>query len=53
MDIREIGWEDVVWMLLAHQRPVAGFCEHNNGLLFPIKGGEFLDQLRDYQFLKD
>jgi hypothetical protein len=34
--------------------PLAGFCEHANRLFSSIKGGEFLDQLRDYLlFIKD
>jgi hypothetical protein len=32
--------------------PVAGSCEHDNETSGSIKGGEFLDQLSDYQFLK-
>jgi hypothetical protein len=32
---------------------VAGSCEHGNmSLWFPLKGGEFLDYLSDYQLLK-
>jgi hypothetical protein len=32
---------------------VAGSCEHDNEPSGSIKGGEFLDQLNDYQDLKD
>jgi hypothetical protein len=31
---------------------VAGFCEHGNKPSGSIKGGEFLYQLNDYEFLK-
>jgi hypothetical protein len=31
---------------------VAGCCEHGNEISDSIKGGEFLDQLSDYQLLK-
>jgi hypothetical protein len=31
---------------------VAGFCEHGNEPVGPIKGGEFLDYLSDYLLLK-
>jgi hypothetical protein len=30
---------------------MAGFCEQGNALSGSIKGGEFLDQLSDNQFL--
>jgi hypothetical protein len=32
---------------------VAGSCEHDKGPSGFIKGGEFLDFLRDYQLVKD
>jgi hypothetical protein len=32
---------------------VAVCCEHNSEPLGSIKGGEFLEQLSDYQLLKD
>jgi hypothetical protein len=32
---------------------VAGFCEHGNETSGSVKGGEFVDQLSDCQFLKD
>jgi hypothetical protein len=31
---------------------VAGCCEHSNEPMDSIKGGEFVDQLSDYQLLK-
>jgi hypothetical protein len=41
MVIREIWWEVVNWIHLAHDRPVAGSCEHGNELSGSIKGGIF------------
>jgi hypothetical protein len=32
--------------------PVVGSCEHGNEPSGSMKGGEFLDQINDYQFLK-
>jgi hypothetical protein len=32
--------------------PATGSCEHGNEPSSSIKGGEFLDQLSDYQLLK-
>jgi hypothetical protein len=34
------------------QNPVVGSCEHGNEPSSSIKGGEFLDELSDSQFLK-
>jgi hypothetical protein len=33
------------------QRPVVGFSEHGNEPSGSIKGGEFLDNLREYELL--
>jgi hypothetical protein len=42
MDLREIGCEDVDWMLLV-QGPVAGPCEQGNEYSGSIKSGKFFD----------
>lgn len=34
------------------QGPVAGLCEHGNEPFDAIKGGEFLEQLTDYEILR-
>jgi hypothetical protein len=34
------------------QGPVVGSCEHGNEPLSFIKGGEFIDQLSDYELFK-
>jgi hypothetical protein len=47
MDLEKIVCEGVDWMHLAWQ-PVEGCCEHGNEPVGSIKGGEFLDYLRDY-----
>jgi hypothetical protein len=33
--------------------PVAGSCEHGSGHSVSIKGAKFLDQLSDYELLKE
>jgi hypothetical protein len=40
-------------MQLAQERPVVGFCENGNEPSGSIRGGKFLDYLRNYQLLKD
>jgi hypothetical protein len=50
MDNKDIGWEGVNWIDLAHDR--AGCWEHSNELYGFIKCGEFLDQLRSNRILK-
>jgi len=41
------------WIDLTEKKDVACLCEDGNELWYSIKGGEFLDQLSDYQILKD
>jgi hypothetical protein len=43
-------WTGFKWLV---QAPVADLCEHSNEPSGFIKGGEFLDELRQYQILKD
>jgi hypothetical protein len=43
MEIKEIWWEGVNWVHLAHYTTVAGSCEHNNEPSGSINGKEFLD----------
>jgi len=44
MDLREIGWESVVWIHLAQDRgSVTGPCEYSNEPSGSIKCGELLD----------
>jgi hypothetical protein len=38
MDVREIGWKGVDWMLCSGQGAVVGFCEHGNEPFDSIKG---------------
>jgi hypothetical protein len=43
LDLREIGIDGANWIRLAQDSPVAGFCEHGDGLLGSIKkAGYFL-----------
>jgi len=43
MDLRQTGWEDVVWIELAQDREhFAGYCKHGNELSCYIKDGEIL-----------
>lgn len=55
MCINELWWEGVKWIHLAQQLqgPVVGFSEHDNEPLRSIKGETFLEQLSDYQLLKN
>jgi hypothetical protein len=39
MDLREIGWQDVDWMHLGQDRPVARPCEYGDGSWSSVKGG--------------
>jgi hypothetical protein len=48
MNIMEIWLEGVDWIYLAQ----ADSCEYDNEPSGFVKGGEFLDQLSDYQLLK-
>jgi hypothetical protein len=48
IDLREVEWEGVEWIHLAHDRDERGSCEHGSELSVSIKGGEFLDHLSDY-----
>jgi hypothetical protein len=48
MDFKEIGYEGAV-----QDSPVDGSCEHVIGLSIFLKGGEFLDQTRNYLFIKN
>jgi hypothetical protein len=43
MDLREIVWENVDWMHLAQEGPVADCFEHDNEPSISIKWGEFFD----------
>jgi hypothetical protein len=47
--IKETGSKDVDWIHLAQGRNPC-FCECGDELWVSIKGGEFTDQLSDYQF---
>jgi len=48
LDFREAGCEDVDWIHLAQDRPVAGSYEHNNEQAGSIKSWEFPDQMSNY-----
>jgi hypothetical protein len=50
VDLKEIG-EAVGWSQVAYCRYQWRFLEQGNLLSDSIKGGKFLDQLNDYQFL--
>jgi hypothetical protein len=50
VDLREIGWEDVDWIYLSHDRLVAGYYEHGNETTGSINVREFLDWLGDFSF---
>jgi hypothetical protein len=44
MDLREMGWEGVGWILLARDRDQwRSSYEPGNEVSYSIKGGEFLD----------
>jgi hypothetical protein len=43
MNLRKIEWENVDWINLAQDRPVAGSCEHRNETSGCIKGGTVFD----------
>jgi hypothetical protein len=49
MDLKEIGWDGVEWIHVAHVRwgPVAGFCGHGNEPSRSTKDVEYFDQLSD------
>jgi hypothetical protein len=44
MPVKEMGWEVMDWINFTQDGgPVPGYCEHGNGPLGSIEGGEFLD----------
>jgi hypothetical protein len=43
-------WTEFDWLSIS---PMESFCEQSNESSDPIKDREFLEQLSDYQFLKD
>jgi hypothetical protein len=54
MELKEIGWEGVNWIHVVKDRDQK--CDLVNtvmNLQIPWWGGGFLDQLSDYQLLKD
>jgi hypothetical protein len=55
INFREIGWVRGCGLDSSGsgQRPMAGSCEHGYELTGSIKGGRFLDQLNNYQLLKE
>jgi hypothetical protein len=54
VDLKEIRRGVMGRTQMAQERkgPAAGSCEHGNEPSITVKGGEFLCQLNDYQFLK-
>jgi hypothetical protein len=49
---KEIGYESVVWIRLAQDRDQWRTVVKTNKFPGSLKGGEFLDKLSDYYFLK-
>jgi hypothetical protein len=51
LDLKAKGCEGADSIYLSRQGPVAGSCEHGNGLSGYIKGGELFEQLNDCYLL--
>ena len=52
MDLRGIGYEDVIWIDLARYGTSCGFCGHVNGPSGFMKFRRFLDWLKNYLLLR-
>jgi hypothetical protein len=42
MDFKEKGWNDMDWINVAQDGPVAGSCEHDDEAPGSIKDGKFI-----------